>query len=127
MTALMVVDTDVLIDYLRGVENAVAFVAKSVDEIVISTVSVAELYAGVRPHERDDLDAFVSLFQVVPLDLSLAQTAGLFKRDYFHSHGMGLADAIVAATAQRLDATLATMNVRHFPMFPNLSPPYSRV
>jgi predicted nucleic acid-binding protein len=51
MTALMVVDTDVLIDYLRGVENAVASVAESVDEIVISTVSVAELYAGVRPHD----------------------------------------------------------------------------
>lgn len=126
MTQVKVVDTDVLIDFLRGVPPAVDFVTRHADVVVISSISVAELYAGVRSHEWDTLDAFLSLFEIVPVVRDLAQDAGLLRRDYGPSHGLGLADAIVAATARQRNAELVTMNVRHFPMFPNLAPPYSR-
>lgn len=126
MTPLKVVDTDVLIDFLRGVTPAVDFVMRHADAMVISSISVAELYAGVRAPERETLDAFLALFEIVPIARELAQDAGLLRRDYGPSHGLGLADAVIAATARQRNAELVTMNVRHFPMFPDLSPPYTR-
>jgi len=121
-----IVDTDVLIDYLRGTENAVAFIIRHVNEIKLSSISITELYAGMRPHERTEMAAFLSLFEIIPIDSELARAAGLLKRDYFPSHGVGIADAIIAATAQQHAAELVTLNTRHYPMFPNLSPPYQR-
>ena len=126
MTQVKVVDTDVLIDFLRGLSPAVDFVTRHTDAIVISSVSVAELYAGVRVHERETLDTFVALFPIAPVEHELARVAGLLRRDYGPSHGLGLADAVIAATAQQRNAELVTMNVRHFPMFPDLAPPYTR-
>ena len=119
-----IVDTDVLIDYLRGTEDAVAFIIGHVDDIKLSSISITELYAGVRPHERTGMEAFLSLFEIVSIDSELARVAGLLKQTYFPSHGLRIADAIVAATAQQLSADLVTLNIRHYPMFPNLSPPY---
>jgi predicted nucleic acid-binding protein len=127
VSPLKIVDTDVLIDYLRGEEGAIAFITQHADEIKLSAISVMELYAGMRPHERSDMEAFLSLFEILPIDSEVARTAGHLKRDYFPSHGMGLADAIIAATALQSSAELNTLNIRHYPMFPNLSPPYRRV
>ena len=126
MTQVKVVDTDVLIDFLRGVSPAVDFVTRHADAIVISSVSVAELYAGVRVHERETLDTFQALFAIAPVGHELARVAGLLRRDYGPSPGLRLADAVIAATAQQRNAELVTMNVRHFPMFPDLAPPYTR-
>ena len=126
MTQVKVVDTDVLIDFLRGLSPAVDFVTCHADAIVISSISVAELYAGVRVHERETLDTFLALFPIAPIDHQLARVAGLLRRDYGPSHGLRLADAVIAATAQQRNAELVTMNVRHFPMFPDLAPPYTR-
>jgi hypothetical protein len=46
-------------------------------------------------------------------------------RRHRRSHaGIGLADFLIAAGVERLDARLLTKNVRHFPMFPDLAPAY---
>ena len=68
----------------------------------------------------------VAVFPVVPLSGETAKLAGLYKRDYAKSHGLGLADAILAATADRENADLATLNVRHYPMFKGLRPAYAK-
>ena len=54
----------------------------------------------------------------------LADRAGAFGQLYGRSHGLDAIDAIVAAAAEFLEADLATLNVRDFPMFPGLQPPY---
>jgi predicted nucleic acid-binding protein len=43
----------------------------------------------------------------------IAKTAGLYRRDYGKSHGVGLADAIIAATCESENAVLKTLNVKH--------------
>ena len=126
MKRVKIVDTGVLIDYLRGTKEAVEYVTQHVDEIKLSAISISELYAGMRPHERVATEAFLSLFDIIPVDGELARAGGLLKRDYFASYGIGLADAIIAATAHQCAAELVTLNTRHYPMFPNLSPPYRR-
>lgn len=123
----LLVDADVLIDYLRGREPAVAFVRARADRIALSSIVVAELYAGVKGEsEQATLDELVSLFRVVPVTVEVARSAGLLKRDYGKSHGVGLADAILAATALAENAEFCTLNVKHFPMLKGLKPPYSK-
>jgi hypothetical protein len=114
----ILVDTDILVDFLRGGKEAVEFIRIHSQEIILSSIVVAELYAGVKgAQEETTLDDFISLFRVVPVTAEIAKTGGLTKRDFGKSHGLGLADAIMAATAQAENADLRTLNIRHFPCF----------
>jgi len=125
--AKYLVDTDVLIDFLRGNAKAKKFVKTNFDSIILSSITVAELYSGVREgDERANLDEFIELIPVVPITGETAIKGGLFKRDYIRSHGTGLADAIIAATAKAHDATLCSLNKKHFPMVKDLKVPYKK-
>ena len=123
----LLVDTDVLVDFLRGYGKAVAFINRHSARIVLSSIVVAELYAGVKGDaEESALDSFISLFRVLPVTANVAKTGGLYKRDYNKSHGVGLADAILAATAEAKNANLKTLNVKHYPMLKGLKPAYKK-
>ena len=126
MSQDLLVDTDVLVDYLRGNDAAVAYVQQHADRIAVSAITVAELYAGVRPTQAAPLDELTRLFPVLPVDRETATVGGQLRAEYGRSHGVGLADALVAATARRHGMRLVTANVRHFPMFPDLTAPYRK-
>jgi predicted nucleic acid-binding protein len=60
-----------------------------------------------------------------PVDTQVAEQAGALGRQWLPSHHrIDSADLAIAATAQLTGLPLLTMNVRHFPMFPGLRPPY---
>lgn len=123
----LLIDTDVLIDFLRGHRKAVSFIKKNSSRIILSSIVVAELYAGVKgDKEQAVLEKFISLFHIVPVNAEIAQVGGLYKRDYGRSHGVGLADAIIAATAFAEDAELKTLNVKHYPMIKGLKSAYKK-
>jgi predicted nucleic acid-binding protein len=128
MSKPILVDTDVMVDFLRGQSAAVAFVRKNSTRMMLSCIVAAELYAGVRDDdERATLDALLSLFRTVAVTSEIARMGGLFKREYAKSHGVGLADAILAATAVAEGAELKTLNVRHYPMIKGLTPAYRKM
>jgi predicted nucleic acid-binding protein len=120
----LLIDTTILVDYLRGLEEAAAVLEQRQMSLLLSTVVVAELYAGVRDSEREQLATALSAFRVCPVTEEIARRGGLMKRDYGPSHGTGLADALIAATAQDTEATLVTLNERHFPMLGDIRVPY---
>ena len=127
MEGSILLDTDVLVDFLRGHSKAVAFVNAHSARIILSSLVVAELYAGVKGEaEQAALDSFVSLFHVVPVSAEIAKAGGLYRRDYGKSHGVGLADAILAATAEAENAKLKTLNRKHYPMLKGLMPAYTK-
>ena len=127
MAEPLLVDTDVLIDFLRGDTQAVSFVNANSSRIILSSIVVAELYAGVKGEpELTVLENFVSLFPVIPVSSDIAKAGGLYKRDYGKSHGVGLADAIIAATCQAENAELKTLNVKHYPMLKDIKPTYKK-
>ena len=104
MARAILLDTDVLVDFLRGYKKAVTFVEANAARIIVSSIVVAELYAGVKGDaEQAALENFISLFRVVPVSADIAKAGGLYRRDYGKSHGVGLADAILAATAERTE------------------------
>jgi predicted nucleic acid-binding protein len=125
MNGRLLIDTDVMIDFLRGRAEAVEFFRKLTSRPIMSVVTVAELFTGVRDGaERTNLENLVLRSAVLDLDETMAKTAGLLLRQYRKSHGTGLADAFIAAGAQAAGATLVTLNARHFPMLGDIHVPY---
>lgn len=123
----IIVDTDVLVDFFRGFEKGVAFVNANSSRIILSSIVAAELYAGVKgDEEQNALEEFFSLFRVIPVTAEIANAGGLYKSDYGKSHGVGLADAIIAATAEAEKADLKTLNTKHYPMIKGLKPAYKK-
>ncbi len=73
------------------------------------------------------MDEFVKNLKVIPITVEIAINGGLFRRDYFKSHGVGLADAIIAATVEAEDVVLVTLNKKHFPMLSKVFVPYRKL
>jgi predicted nucleic acid-binding protein len=123
----LLLDTDVLVDYLRAFPVATQFLKSQEAPLAMSAITVAELYAGVREgREKEALDSFIEAFEVFPVTEIVARQGGLWRRDFGKSHGVGLADAMIAATAQDSGAILVTLNRRHFPMLSDVQIPYSK-
>ncbi len=127
MATPLLLDTDVLIDYLRGQVDAVAFLRKTRRRLCVSALTIAELHVGVREGtERQVLDNFLSLMEVFAVSPEIAKLGGLWRRDYGKSHGTGLIDALIAASAEIHGCTLATLNEKHFPMLEAVLVPYRK-
>lgn len=124
MAEPLLFDTTILVDYLREADEAVAYLEGRTETLLLSTIVVAELYAGVRDAEREQLATTLGAFRIHPVTEAIAAQGGLFKRDYQPSHGIGLADALIAATAHAAGAILVTLNERHFPMLDDVIVPY---
>jgi len=122
----LLIDTDVLIEYLRGRDRAVEYLEGLHADLYVSVVSIAELFAGVRGEEEEaSLKQFLLTFTVLPVTQKVAQLGGLYRREYRTSHGTGIADALIAATAEDSGAGLVSFNRRHFPMV-EITVPYER-
>ena len=122
---MVVLDTSVLIDVLRNDPLAVNYAAGLTDVPACSELSRVEVVRGLRSAERRATEQLFQALRWVPVDEPVARRAGeLGRRWDRHRLGIGIAYLVVAATAQLLGAELATANVRHYPMFPGLQPPY---
>ena len=122
-----VVDTDVLIDALRGSRDARSLLAResAVERLHASEVTRLELLAGMRPSEVQQTRNLLGALLWHPLDEAVAERAGALARQWRSANrGIGASDFAIAATAELLDARLLTRNVKHFPMFDGLAPPY---
>jgi predicted nucleic acid-binding protein len=123
----LLIDTDVLIEYLLGRSEAVAYLKGLTADLHLSVISVAELFAGVKGEEEEKaLKQLLLAFVILPVTEKTARLGGLYRGDYGRSHGTGLADALIAATSEENGADLVTFNRRHFPMVSRLTVPYGR-
>lgn len=122
----VLLDTDVLIEYLRGRPRAKAYFDELDAKPLISSITVGELYTGVRNDlEEEELRGFLRAFEAVPLSRQIAEVGGFYRRDFGTSHGVGFADAMIAGTARIRGVSLVTFNVQHFPMLDDVCAPYS--
>lgn len=125
MSGRLLIDTDVLIEYLRGRPKAVEYVEGLTADLHLSVISVAELFAGVKGDEEEkSLKQLLLAFVILPVTEKTARLGGLYRRDYGKSHGTGLADALIAATNEEHGTDLITLNRRHFPMVSRIRAPY---
>lgn len=126
--AIVMVDTSLLVDHLRGHAGAVACLDganERGDELWSVPVVRTEVLVGVRATESDAMWALFDVFRWLDVTTELADAAGELAARYRRSHsGIDIVDYLVAAATQRLEATLLTRNVRHFPMIEGLQPAY---
>jgi predicted nucleic acid-binding protein len=121
------VDTDVLIDLLRGVPAARDRFARELGKgpVYASVITRAEVLAGMRPGEEQRTHAELGALAWLHVDATIADRAGaLSRRHRDDAPGIGLPDYLIAATVDLLGLTLLTRNVKHFPMFKRLRPAY---
>ncbi len=113
----VLVDTDILIHLLRGVQKAKAYLEAAAREgaVLCSAIAVAEIYAGMREREREKTDALLDSMEIVDVTKSIARKAGFYKASV-KGRGLELDDCIVAATAFATKAVLVTGNGKDYPM-----------
>jgi len=124
---VILVDSDVLIAHLRGVPAALEWLlaARRRDQLAVSVITITEVTGGMRSAERREVWALLDTFRVQPVTEVIARQAGEYMRSFRRSHsGIGLGDYLIAATANTTGLELATLNVRHFPMFAELRPAF---
>ena len=116
------IDTDIAIDYLRRRDYAQKLLEYWAGEglLAISTLTHLEVYQGMKTGEEGATNAFLDGLISVVVDIPIARRAGSMLGE-LRSKGMtiGIADAIIAATALHFGAPLLTNNLEHYP-FPNL-------
>lgn len=119
-------DTSVLIAHLRGDARATELLAGVPnEERLASVLARVEIEGGMRSGERSPVASLFSVIRLLPVTDAIARRAAEHLRRYRRSHsGIDLVDYVVAATAELHDADLATLNVRHFPMFKALRAPW---
>lgn len=119
----MLIDTDILIWYLRGDRNAAAFL-RDCRPVTISVVTYMELVQGMR-NKRELLALRRTIrrwgWRVLPLDESISGRAVAYIEKHFLSHALRLADALIAATAVGHELTLATGNSKHYRVIDELT------
>jgi predicted nucleic acid-binding protein len=117
MTSILI-DTDVLIDHLRGFRPASDFlrrVFKGEYSGQISVLTETELLAGAQPtdSEKQLVESLLGRFSSIPVSSSISRRAGHLLRMY-RPKGLSPVDAIIASTCLELRAVLVTRNVRNF-------------
>lgn len=122
LTEAVVIDSDILIDHLRGFRPAGIFLnlfyEKSLKGL-ISTITVIELLAGKSAAEevrRVKIEKLFSIFKTVDVTFAIAEKAAEIRRKY----SVNSIDSIIAATALSFNCKLVTCNVNHYMMIDEL-------
>jgi hypothetical protein len=123
----VIVDTSVIVDHLRNDPRAVNLMTELLkrDRVWAATPTRTEIIAGLRPDELEPMAKLFDVLSWIEIDTQIADDAGQLARKYQRSHGgIDTVDYLIAAAAQARGGSLVTLNVRHFPMFPDLEPAY---
>ena len=108
-----------LIEWLRGHEPVVQRIQTLVQnhaQLFWSPVSIAEIFAGVRKGEEDDVSNLFLLLEPLSITSEIGRQAGQFLKSFAKSHGVELGDALIAACAATEGFSLWTLNRKHYPM-----------
>jgi predicted nucleic acid-binding protein len=118
--AVYLLDTSVVVDAINRKRNRWELLASLVeagDALACSSITVAEIYAGLRPHESARTEAFLDGLEHYGVDSDLARYAGLLKNDCSRQgRTVSIADVLIAATALVHKLILLTDKRKDFPM-----------
>ena len=118
----MIIDTDVLIWYLRGNKNAQKTINANVP-FKISVINYMELLRGLRDkREYNVLQKYLKnwAIEIIQINESISNRAMFYVENYCLSHSMEQSDAIIASTALEYREILLTANEKHYSFIPNI-------
>jgi len=113
-------DSSILIDALNGKQGRkelLRSLAMQGHELACCAVTVAEVYAGMRPHEAAVTQSFLTSLAWYDIPAQVARLAGELRFQWARrGHTVSLTDTLIAATALHYGLVLITDNRKHFPM-----------
>ncbi len=116
-----VLDTNILIDYLNGVDAARLEISRY-DNPLISPITWMEVMVETKTGEEDAIRRFLNSFRQINIDPNIAELAVVIRRTY----KMRLPDAIIWASAKKEDTILVSRNHKDFPADdPGIRIPYT--
>jgi predicted nucleic acid-binding protein len=108
---LLLLDSNVLIDVLRGERQALEWLEGQAEGLAISVISWIEVLVGCEGVETDRVRTWLEMFRQLGLDQAVAAEAVVCRREF----GMRLPDAVILATARCHGMRLVTRNTKDFP------------
>jgi len=118
---MILLDTNILIEVLKG-NSLIVDKLVSEQRYAISVVCAMELIFGARDRtEVKKIEQALSQLQCYHITSSISRTALELVRNYSKSHGLGIPDALIAATAIIEELPLLTLNTKDFKYISNLS------
>jgi predicted nucleic acid-binding protein len=114
---LLLIDTDVLIDYSRGIVKAKGLLKKLESNYILSISVITQLELMVGCENKDDfqsLQQFLSNFEIIQLSKSTSEKAVDLFEKYRLSHGVLIPDMLIAATALALEIPVLSKNRKDF-------------
>lgn len=118
---IAVFDTNIVIDALNGVPKADEEYSRY-DRVLISDVTWMEILSGADGDDQQLRDFLETHFQIIPLDLAIADEALQLRREF----RLRLPDAIIWGTARYNDTLLVTRNTKDFnPEWEGVHLPYT--
>jgi predicted nucleic acid-binding protein len=118
----MLIDSDVLIWYIRGNKNAQDAVNNNIP-FKISIINYMEIIQGMK--DKRELKSFQKYLRkwsvnIIQINENISTRAMFLVEDYFLSHSLELSDAIIASTALENQETILTGNDKHYKFIPNM-------
>jgi predicted nucleic acid-binding protein len=118
----MLIDSDVLIWYIRGNKNAQKTIHKNIP-FKISVINYMEIIQGMK--DKKELKSFQKCLKkwavdIIQINDNISTRAMFLVEDYYLSHSMELGDAIIASTALENQEIILTGNDKHYKFIPNI-------
>jgi hypothetical protein len=124
VNSVTLIDTDILIDAGREIQEAIEFLEHIEDEtkLTISVITQMELIVGCQSkQELRTVEKFLSRFEIISLNEQISTTAVDLLREHRLSHGLLIADALIAATAIHLKIPFVSKNRKDYRFIPKLN------
>ena len=113
-------DSDVLVWHLRGEHRALNFLRDLREggehDLWTGAMQRAEIVFFMKPQEEESTLLFLSQFKTAPVNQDVVDAASVLYRRWRPSHGLGINDAILAATVMQTGGQVFSLNKKHYPM-----------
>ena len=112
---MILLDTNILIDILKGEEKTIVKVQNFTAPLAISSITAMELYYGAfNKAEINKLEKFIALFQIIHVSESISYQAVKLVKTYAKSHNLDIPDSLIASSAIVNNCQLFTHNIKDF-------------
>ena len=112
---MLLIDSDILIDFIRGYEPSYSFFKENNGSMFISTLSKFEIIAGAKNQRKIILlEEFLSNFSILMLNNEIVDSGYEIFKSIFLKNNMSYMDALIASTALYFKMPLVSRNKKHY-------------
>lgn len=117
----IILDTNILIEILKNNTKTIKIVEKFNIHYISEVTKMELFYGAFNKQELEKLKKFIGLFEIIPINTNISNTASDLIYQYSKSHNLNIPDGLIAATALETGYQLFTYNLKDFKYIDNIS------